>query len=71
MKKIKDMLQIFQKKKLNLNGFTLNFKDFLFQKFNLRKKHIYNNSLIETINTKNFEYIKIIIKFLFPFKEVN
>ena len=58
MKKLKDMLQIFQKGKIlmNLDGFTLNFTDILNKKFNLReKKYIYNNSFIETINTKNFE----------------
>ena len=58
MKNLKDMLQIFQKGKIlmNLDGFTLNFTDILNQEFNLREKNkIYNNSLIETINTKNFE----------------
>ena len=64
MKNLKDMLQIFQeeKKLMNLDGFTLIifyfffFTDILNQEFNLReKKNIYNNTLTETINTKNFE----------------
>ena len=57
MNNLEDMLQIFQKEKhlMNLNGFTLNFSDILNQEFNLREKNIYNSSLIETINTKNFE----------------
>ena len=61
MKNLKDMLQIFQKEKnlMNLDGFTLIFfffTDILNQEFNLReKKYIYNNTLTETINTKNFE----------------
>ena len=48
MKKLKDMLQIFQKEKklMNLDGFTLIFSLFLFtdilnQEFNLREKNIY------------------------------
>ena len=48
MKNLKDMLQIFQKGKkkklINLNGFTLNFTDFLCQKFNLKKKIVLNES---------------------------
>ena len=60
IKNLKDMLQIFQKGKIlmNLDGFTLNFTDTLNQKFNLRENiyiYIYNNSLIEIFNTKNFE----------------
>ena len=57
MKNLKDMLQIFQKGKIlmNLDGFTLNFTDILNQEFKPREKNIYNNSLTETINTKNFE----------------
>ena len=58
MKNLKDNLQIFQKRKIlmHFDGFTLNFTDILKQKFKLReKKYICNNSLIETINTKNFE----------------
>ena len=54
MKKTKMYVTDFIKKGkilIILNGFTLNFTDFLCQKFNLRK----NNNLIETINTKSFE----------------
>ena len=46
---------------MNLDGFTLIFffffTDILNQEFNLREKkiYIYNNTLTETINTKNFE----------------
>ena len=69
MKKTKMYVTDFIKKGkilIILNGFTLNFTDFLCQKFNLRKK---KNSLIETINTKSFEKIKIIIIFYFLLKK--